>query len=134
MANQRKAGQTFTGFQADAQLIAAVDKARARERKDRSLWFREAVAEKLRRMGFVIPDDWIFPPIREVLDVTLNETTTTEPVRSRSEVVYPPARQRTGARMRTMKPTPEDKRCALSNNCPEACPILDRFDVRNPKS
>ncbi|MGV3664289.1 MAG: hypothetical protein ACO1TE_29220 [Prosthecobacter sp.] len=26
----------------------------------------------------------------------------------------------------------EEKSCALSRNCPEACPILDRFNVRLP--
>ena len=26
------------------------------------------------------------------------------------------------------------KSCALSRNCPEACPILDRFDVRFPQT
>ena len=60
MANQRKPGQTFIGLQADENLAAALDQ--ARKFKDRSLFIREAIAEKLKQMGIDVPEEWIYPP------------------------------------------------------------------------
>jgi hypothetical protein len=62
MPNQRKAGQTFIGCQADEELVAALD--RARGYKDRSLFIREAIAEKLRKTGVSVPEKLIHPPPR----------------------------------------------------------------------
>jgi hypothetical protein len=62
MPNKRRAGQFFLGVQIDARLAADLD--RARGRKDRSQFVREAVAEKLKRLGVPVPDDLIYPPPR----------------------------------------------------------------------
>lgn len=62
MPNQRREGQMFVGFQADKDLIAELD--RARGRKDRSLFIREAIAAKLRDMGIKVPETLIYPPDR----------------------------------------------------------------------
>ncbi len=134
MANQRRAGQTFIGFQADSRLVATVDRARQQLRQDRSLFIREAVAEKLRGMGYDIPDDWVMPPMREVKDVMLNEQPEANTkLPARHEVRYEKPRRGSKAK------APNDcassaKSCALSNNCPEACPILATFDHRQPKT
>jgi hypothetical protein len=52
----------FVGCQADAQLIADLD--RARGRKDRSQFIREAIAEKLEAAGIRVPERLIYPPPR----------------------------------------------------------------------
>ncbi len=62
MPNQRRAGQTFIGFQTDAELLALVEAARRRD--SRSLFVRQAVAEKLKRMGYDVTEDMIFGPDR----------------------------------------------------------------------
>ena len=67
MANQRRAGQKLIGCQADEALIAQIDAARGR--KGRSFFLREALAEKLRQMGFEVSDDLVYAPdpIRSVI-------------------------------------------------------------------
>lgn len=50
------------GCQAGEQLIADLD--RARGRKDRSQFIREAIAEKLQRVGIRVPQNLIYPPPR----------------------------------------------------------------------
>ena len=62
MPNQRRAGQMFLGFQADLELVRNLD--RARGRKDRSLYIREAIAEKLSSAGIRVREDLIYPPSR----------------------------------------------------------------------
>jgi hypothetical protein len=62
MPNQRRAGQMFLGFQADLELVRDLD--RARRRKDRSQFIREAIAEKLDRQGIRVREDLICPPPR----------------------------------------------------------------------
>lgn len=62
MANQRRPGQTFIGCQVDEKLLWAVE--RGRGRKDRSLFVREAIAEKLRSLGIRVPDELVYPPDR----------------------------------------------------------------------
>ena len=52
----------FLGCQADEQLIADLE--RARGRKDRSQFIREAIAEKLQRVGIRVPENLIYPPPR----------------------------------------------------------------------
>ena len=52
----------FIGCQADEQLIADLDRARAC--KDRSQFIREAIAEKLQRSGIRVPENLIYPPPR----------------------------------------------------------------------
>lgn len=75
MANQRREGQSFVGFQGDERLLGTLERARLSLRKDRSLFIREALAEKLKAMGYDIPDDWVMPPMRG--NVMLNEDTQT---------------------------------------------------------
>ena len=67
MANMRRAGQQLIGCQADEELACLVDTARGR--KSRSFFLREALAEKLRAMGFSVSDDLVYPadPIRPIL-------------------------------------------------------------------
>ena len=60
MANQRKAGQKLIGCQADETLISQIDAARGR--KGRSFFLREAIAEKLRQMGYEVSDDLVYAP------------------------------------------------------------------------
>ena len=60
MANQRRSGQKLIGCQADEALIAQIDAARGR--KGRSFFLREALAEKLRQMGFEVSDDLVYAP------------------------------------------------------------------------
>ena len=62
MPGKRRAGQVFIGFQADAELIRDLD--RARGRTDRSQFVKEAIADKLKKMGIVVPDDLVYPPAR----------------------------------------------------------------------
>jgi hypothetical protein len=62
MPGKRRAGQVFIGFQADAELIRDLD--RARGRTDRSQFVREAIADKLKKMGIAVPDDLVYPPAR----------------------------------------------------------------------
>ena len=62
MPNKRRAGQTFIGIQIDVGLAAELD--RARGRKDRSQFVREAIAEKLKRMKIRVPESLIYPPPR----------------------------------------------------------------------
>jgi len=60
MANQRREGQKLIGCQADETLIAQIDAARGR--KGRSFFLREALAEKLRQMGYEVSDDLVYAP------------------------------------------------------------------------
>jgi metal-responsive CopG/Arc/MetJ family transcriptional regulator len=62
MPGKRRAGQVFIGLQADAELIRDLD--RARGRTDRSQFVREAIADKLKKMGIAVPDDLVYPPAR----------------------------------------------------------------------
>src|ERR1041384_8285455 len=62
MPGKRRAGQVFIGFQADAELIRDLD--RARGRTDRSQFVGEAIADKLKKMGIPVPDDLVYPPAR----------------------------------------------------------------------
>lgn len=62
MPGKRRAGQVFIGLQADAELIRDLD--RARGRTDRSQFIREAIADKLKKMGIAVPDDLVYPPAR----------------------------------------------------------------------
>lgn len=62
MANSPRDGQQFVGFKLDEKLLGLVD--RARGYLDRSLFFRQAVAEKLKSEGIEVGDDLIFPPPR----------------------------------------------------------------------
>lgn len=62
MPNKRRAGQTFIGAQIDIRLEALLD--RARRRKDRSQFIREAISEKLEGLGIHVPEDLIFAPDR----------------------------------------------------------------------
>lgn len=52
----------FIGVQVDAELAAEMD--RARRRKDRSQFIREAIAEKLDGMGVRVREELIYPPPR----------------------------------------------------------------------
>jgi hypothetical protein len=66
--NQRRPGQIFVGCQADEQLIADLD--RARGRKDRSQFIREAIAEKLESLGIRVPERLIYlPPRAKVIQI-----------------------------------------------------------------
>lgn len=62
MPNQRRKGQTFIGFQGDAALVRLLDSARRHD--PRSLFIRQAVAEKLQSMGFTVTDDLVYAPDR----------------------------------------------------------------------
>lgn len=62
MPNQRREGQTFIGCQADESLVVDLD--RARGYKDRSQFIREAIAEKLNRMGYQVRQSVVYPPPR----------------------------------------------------------------------
>jgi hypothetical protein len=62
MPNQRREGQMFVGFQADQELIEQMDAARGRT--DRSLFIREAIADKLRKMNIHVPERLVYPPDR----------------------------------------------------------------------
>lgn len=62
MPNQRREGQMFIGFQADVAFVRQLDLGRGR--KDRSLFIREAIAQKLRDMNIKVPDSLIYPPDR----------------------------------------------------------------------
>lgn len=70
MPNQRKAGQSFVGFQADAPLVGLINAARGRE--DKSRWLRRALIAQLRAEGFDVSSDLEFPPAR---GTTAEETT-----------------------------------------------------------
>lgn len=58
MSNQRKNGQTFVGCHLEDDLLLRMDQ--AREFKDRSIFIREAIGEKLQRMGYEIQKDWVY--------------------------------------------------------------------------
>ena len=60
----------FLGFQADLELVSTLDKARGR--KDRSLFIREAIAEKLARAGIRVREELIYPPQRAASVVQIN--------------------------------------------------------------
>jgi hypothetical protein len=62
MPNKRREGQTFIGCQVDEMLLSEIEGARGR--KGRSQFVREAIAEKLSKMGFVVNDKMVFPPDR----------------------------------------------------------------------
>jgi hypothetical protein len=62
MPSSPREGQEFVGFKLDNKLLSLIDKARGFA--DRSLWFRQAIAEKLKGMGMNVTDDMIFPPPR----------------------------------------------------------------------
>jgi hypothetical protein len=62
--NQRRPGQTFLGLQVSAELFKLVNEARKRLRMDRSRFVREAIAEKLRALGYDVPPSLIDPPDR----------------------------------------------------------------------
>lgn len=62
MPNQRRSGQTFVGFQSDDDFVKMLDSARGRN--SRSLFIREAVAEKLRTLGQVVSEDLVYAPDR----------------------------------------------------------------------
>lgn len=101
MANQRREGQTFIGFQADSRLVGKIDEARKKLREDRSLFVRVAIAEKLQKLGYAIPEEWILPPMRDVKDVMLNEQPHGTPVQiipERQNVIYSKPKKAPGAR------------------------------------
>jgi len=60
MPKKRREGQTFLGLQVDERLASELDI--MRRFKDRSQFLREAIAEKLERLGRTIPEEWIHPP------------------------------------------------------------------------
>lgn len=62
MPNKRRAGQVFIGLQIDSLLGAEMD--RARGLKDRSQFVREAIAEKLKKMGVSVPERSLHAPPR----------------------------------------------------------------------
>jgi hypothetical protein len=62
--NQRRPGQTFLGLQVSEELFRLVNEARKKLRMDRSSFVREAVAEKLRNMGYEVPAWIVDPPDR----------------------------------------------------------------------
>jgi hypothetical protein len=62
--NQRRPGQTFLGLQVSAELFKLVNEARKRLRLDRSRFVREAIAEKLRALGYEVPPSMVDPPDR----------------------------------------------------------------------
>ncbi len=62
MPNVRSQNQRLIAFPLDAELLAELE--RARRGKTRSQFIREAVREKLTRMGFAITEDMILPPDR----------------------------------------------------------------------
>ena len=72
MPNQRKPGQTFIGCQIDEALLALLDKARGR--RGRSLFLREAIAEKLGESGYKIAEDLIYPPDRAANSANVSGT------------------------------------------------------------
>lgn len=87
MANSPREGQQFVGFKLDEKLLVMVDKARGFV--DRSLFFRQAIAEKLKQMGITVSDDLVFPPDRvHRLNCTLNDAPSSEPNPERREVKY----------------------------------------------
>jgi hypothetical protein len=58
MAKQKIHRQTFVGFKLEDDLLTLIDT--AREFKDRSIFIREAVAEKLTKMGYTVQKDWVY--------------------------------------------------------------------------
>jgi hypothetical protein len=62
MPNVRGKNQTLITCPLDADFLAEID--RARGRKNRSQFLREAIAEKLNGMGFRVSEDMVFPPDR----------------------------------------------------------------------
>jgi hypothetical protein len=86
MPNKRKAGQTFIGCQADEELKRDIDMARGR--RDRSLYIREAIAEKLRNDGFKVSEDLVYPPDRagNTAKIHGDKNTVTQTFRSTSSV------------------------------------------------
>lgn len=62
MPGKRGPSQTLIAFPVEENLFAEVESARGR--KSRSQWCREAVVEKLQRMGFDVPEDLMYPPDR----------------------------------------------------------------------
>ena len=60
--NARSKDQIAISFWLDSQLLRDIDIARGR--KDRSQFIREAIAEKLTRMGIRIPESLIYAPAR----------------------------------------------------------------------
>src|SRR5271154_3232032 len=62
--NQRRPGQTFLGLQISTELFKLVNEARKKLRLDRSRFVREAIAEKLRTLGYHVPPSMVDPPDR----------------------------------------------------------------------
>ena len=62
--NQRRPGQTFLGLQVSAELFERINEARKKLRMDRSRFVREAIAEKLRALGYDVPPSMVDPPDR----------------------------------------------------------------------
>ena len=62
MPNVRSKGQKAFSFWADEKLIRDVDLRRGH--KDRSQFIREAIAEKLKRMGIAVPEKLVYAPPR----------------------------------------------------------------------
>lgn len=62
MPNVRGENQTLITCPMDAELLQEIEGARGR--KSRSQFIREAIAEKLRAMGFKVSEDLVFPPDR----------------------------------------------------------------------
>lgn len=91
MPNAPREGQEFVGFKLDSKLLGLID--RARGFVDRSMFFRQAIAEKLKSLKLPVTDDMIYPPPRAGVHrhaVNLNEETVSKPVAEvRKPVVYP---------------------------------------------
>lgn len=51
--------QTLITVPADNSLVEVVNEAAAADHIARALWIRRAVAEKLRRQGIRVPDEWV---------------------------------------------------------------------------
>jgi hypothetical protein len=62
--NQRRPGQTFLGLQVSTELFKLVNEVRKKLRMDRSSFVREAIAEKLRALGYHVPSSMVDPPDR----------------------------------------------------------------------
>jgi hypothetical protein len=67
---------------------------------------REAIAEKLRSMGFAVPEDIVFPPDRaaNVARVVGNKNTVNQVFKSASVLAQKPVEGRKGKRGKAKKP------------------------------
>ena len=86
---------------------------------------------RAKSLGFTTWSAYVVQLIRADLaaggGISVREDTRTEPLPPGRAVVYQTENAPTES-----EHLPAPRVCSLSANCPEACPILDRFDHRNP--